>query len=66
MVPDNIQFDDAPNPDIHADEVPTLSDDEFTLDEVIGTKLKLLIYEYDLGDSWVHDVKVQIVMVVDE
>lgn len=48
------------------DEMPALPDGEFTLDEVIGTKLKSFVYEYDLGDSWVHDVKVQMVMVADE
>lgn len=49
-----------------AAELPTLPDREFTLDEVVGTTVKSFTYEYDFGDSWQHDVKVQMVMVANE
>ncbi|WP_418319045.1 plasmid pRiA4b ORF-3 family protein [Piscinibacter sakaiensis] len=52
--------------DEFAAELPTLPDGEFTLDQVIGTTVKSFIYEYDFGDSWEHDVKVQMVMVATE
>ena len=49
-----------------ADEMPTLPDGDFTLDEVIGTTVQSFTYEYDFGDSWHHDVKVQMVMVAND
>jgi hypothetical protein len=48
------------------DEIPNLPDDEFTLDGVLGTKVKSFSYEYDLGDGWQHQVDVQMVMIADE
>jgi hypothetical protein len=48
------------------DEMPNLPDDEFTLDEVLGTKVKSFSYEYDLGDGWQHQVDVQMVMIANE
>ena len=48
------------------DETPNLPDDEFTLDEVLGTKVKSFLYEYDLGDGWQHQVDVQMVMIADD
>jgi hypothetical protein len=48
------------------DEIANLADDEFTLDEVLGTKVKSFSYEYDLGDGWQHEVDVQMVMIADE
>ena len=52
--------------DAWVDEMPNLPDDEFTLDEVLGTKVKSFLYEYDLGDGWQHQVDVQMVMIADE
>nr|CBA32626.1 hypothetical protein Csp_D33090 [Curvibacter putative symbiont of Hydra magnipapillata] len=52
--------------DESVDEMPNLPDDEFTLDEVLGTKVKTFFYEYDLGDGWQHQVSVQMVMIANE
>ncbi len=49
-----------------AAEMHTLPEHEFILDEVVGTKVKAFTYEYDFGDSWQHDVTVQMVMIADE
>ncbi|WP_258187324.1 plasmid pRiA4b ORF-3 family protein, partial [Variovorax sp. WS11] len=48
------------------DDKPVLPDDEFTLDEVVGTTVKGFLHEYDLGDGWHHDVTVQAVELPDE
>jgi hypothetical protein len=45
---------------------PLLPDTEFTLDEVLGTKVDGFSYEYDFGDSWHHDVTVQAVELANE
>ena len=34
------------------DEFPSLPDDEFTLDAVLGKEVKSFTYEYDFGDCW--------------
>ena len=36
--------------------MPTLPNDEFTLEEVLATKIKSFSYEYYLGDGWRHQV----------
>lgn len=48
------------------DDKPTLPDEEFTLDEVLGTTVKGFLHEYDFGDGWHHDVTVQAVELADE
>ena len=48
------------------DEMPSLPDNGFTLDAVLGTEVKSFSYEYDFGDGWQHQVEVQMVMVADE
>ena len=48
------------------DDQPVLADEEFVLDEVLGTKVKSFLHEYDLGDGWHHEVTVQAVEVADE
>lgn len=48
------------------DEFPSLPDDEFTLDAVLGKEVKSFTYEYDFGDSWQHEVEVKMVMIADE
>jgi hypothetical protein len=48
------------------DEMPSLPDNEFTLDAVLGTEVKSFSYEYDFGDGWQHQVEVQMVIIADE
>lgn len=48
------------------DDKPVLPDEEFTLDEVLGTSVQGFLHEYDLGDGWHHDVTVQAVELADE
>jgi len=48
------------------DEMPSLPDNGFTLDAVLGTEVKSFSYEYDFGDGWQHQVEVQMVIVADE
>jgi hypothetical protein len=48
------------------DEIPSLPDDEFTLDAVLGKEVKSFLYEYDFGDGWQHEVEVKMIMIADE
>jgi hypothetical protein len=48
------------------DDKPLLPDEEFTLDEVLGTTVKGFLHEYDFGDGWHHDMTVQAVELADE
>lgn len=36
-----------------------LNEDDVTLEEVLGTRVKKLTYIYDFGDTWVHDIRVE-------
>jgi hypothetical protein len=48
------------------DDKPMLPDEEFTLDEVLGTSVKGFLHEYDFGDGWHHEVTVQAVELIDD
>jgi hypothetical protein len=44
---------------------PLLPDKGYTLDAVLGSTVKSLLYEYDFGDGWHHGVTVQAVELAD-
>jgi hypothetical protein len=49
-----------------SDEILILPDNEFTLDQILGTKVKSFIYEHNFGSRWRHGVDVQMVMIADD
>jgi Plasmid pRiA4b ORF-3-like protein len=45
--------------DAELDELGMLDEENYTLEETLGTSVREFVYEYDFGDGWRHRIKVR-------
>lgn len=45
--------------DADLDELEMLDEEDYTLEEVLGSSVREFVYEYDFGDGWHHRIKVR-------
>lgn len=62
----DIEFFGLPDPDHDFDGPPTIDERTVRLNELIGVREGKLIYEYDFGDSWEHELVIERVLAPDQ